>query len=184
MQELREQIMRLSQSDFENLLSWMISTEKDRRERESSAEAAQARVIQELIESGKIPGPDYATLEEAFNGAEVPEWKNPNGDITRMYPKGAVVRVGDEMFLSTLENRMNSTEPGTDDSWENVTDEVRVANQPPEVRNAVDLSDEPDYFSEPSVPKVARNDQFGLEDRQSPPTTGLEYLDPEPEPSA
>ena len=179
MQELKEQVMRLSQSDFDSLTSWIINDERDRRERESSAEVAQARVIQDLIESGKLPGPDYVSLDEAFNGTEVPEWVDPAGDITRMFPEGAVVSHGEGFFMSTLEGLLNPAEPGTDGSWQDVTDEVRVANLPPEEEPA--FADEPEYFSELPAPQVAGDDELGLEDGQSPPTAGLENPDPEPD---
>lgn len=153
MENIQEQIRQLSQADFDSLVAWVIGAESDRRERESSAEAAQARVIQELVESGKIPGPEYVTLGEAFQGAVVPVWKDPEGDITRMFPNQAVVRVGDTMWLSMLAGRLNPSEPGVDGSWQDVTDEVRVANDPELNQPLVD--DDPEYFVEPVEPMPA-----------------------------
>ena len=154
MENIQEQIRQLSQADFDSLVAWVIGVESDRRERESSAEAAQARVIQELVESGKIPGPEYVTLGEAFQGAAVPVWKDPEGDITRMFPNQAVVRVGDTMWLSMPAGRLNPTKPGVDGSWQDVTDEVRVANDP-ELNQPEPVDDEPEYFADYAEPTIA-----------------------------
>lgn len=182
LEKMMESVQQLGPEDFEGLVGWIVTIERDRRKREASQEAAQARVILELVQSGKIPGASFVSLDEAFEGAGVPVWVDPAGDITRMFPEGAVVSHWERFFMSTLEGLLNPAEPGTDGSWQDVTDEVVVANHPPEEEPA--SADEPEYFSELPAPQVARDDELGLEDRQSPPTTGLENLDPEPDPGA
>ena len=184
MDNIQKHITSLSQPEFDRLLAWAINTESVRREQEQAQEAAQAKVIQELVQSGKIAGARYVTLEEAFEGARVPSWRDPKGDFTKMYPEGAVVSRNGDKFMSVLEGRMNSSEPGTDDSWQDVTEEIRVANLPPEERNQVDLSDEPNYFSEYPVPEIAGDNELGLQDGLTPTSASLDDPDAEPDSSA
>ena len=84
MQEIQTKIQGLSRSEFDALISWMINTERERREQGSAQEAAQVQVIQELAQSGKIAGAKYVSLEEAFAGVTVPSWRDPKTDITKM----------------------------------------------------------------------------------------------------
>lgn len=183
LEKMMESVQQLGPEDFEGLVGWIVTIERERRKREASQEAAQARVVMELVQSGKIPGASFVSLEEAFAGAGVPVWVDPAGDITRMFPEGAVVSHWERFFMSTLEGLLNPAEPGTDGSWQDVTDEIVAANRPPEEQSEPAFADEPEYFSELPAPQVARDDELGLEDGESPPASGLDDSDPEPEPS-
>lgn len=173
MEEVKTLVRSLSQPEFDMLLAWAVGPERDRREREASLEVVQARVIQELVQSGKLSGARYTSLEEAFAGEKVPSWRDPKGDITRMYPYDAVVARAGEKFISTLEGRMNGEEPGASSFWRTVTDEIRVATLPPEVE-----------ASEPPVPEIVGDNELGLQDGSLPPGSGLEDADPEPDPGS
>jgi len=131
MQEIQTKIQGLSRSEFDALISWMINTERERREQESAQEAAQVQVIQGLAQSGKIAGAKYVSLEEAFAGVTVPSWRDPKTDITKMYPHGAVVARRGRFFMSAVAGKLNSWEPGGDgvyeSIWSDVTDEVNAA---------------------------------------------------------
>lgn len=120
--ELREQIQELPKAEFDSLVLWVLGPETDRRESERARLQAQTQVIIELSEAGKLTGAKYVTLEDAINGAKVPPWQNPKGDITKAYPPGAVVKRKRGVYQSVTDGVMNETEPGTEGSpWREVS---------------------------------------------------------------
>lgn len=179
MEEIRELITKLSRSEFDSLMSWLVNEERDRRERLSTEEAIQARLIAELVQSGKITGARFVSMDEAFSGEKIPAWRDPKGEMTKAYPYGAVITRNKEVYISVLGDRLNFSEPGTDASWENRTDPVRVANLLPGEEEEVDISGEPNYFSENPAPQLLGDDELGLQDGATPTSPALNDADSE-----
>lgn len=112
-QELQDQIKQLDDNDFRQLQAWVATTEKDRRAAQPAIEQAQAEIITELQDAGKIEKPEAATEEQAkTDAAKVPEWQDPGTDHSKMYHYGDVVRFEGKLVRSTHQG-LNSWAPGT-----------------------------------------------------------------------
>lgn len=84
--EIKLEIRKLGQEDFESILSWVCSDELDRRRAAPAVEKAQAELVSELQEAGKLDKPQAVTEEEAKTDAtSVPEWQDPGTDHSKMY---------------------------------------------------------------------------------------------------
>ena len=124
-QELQDQIKQLDDNDFRQLQAWVATTEKDRHAAQPAVEQAQADIVTELQDAGKLDKPEAATEEEAkADAAKVPEWKNPGVDHSKMYHYGDVVRYQGKLVRSTHQG-LNHWEPGTlgfdGRIWEDIT---------------------------------------------------------------
>lgn len=112
-QELQDQIKQLDDNDFRQLQAWVATTEKDRRAAQPAVEQAQADIVTELQDAGKLDKPEAVTEEEVKAGAaKVPEWQDPGTDHSRMYHYGDVVRHNGKLVRSTHQG-LNHWEPGT-----------------------------------------------------------------------
>ena len=112
-QELQDQIKQLDDAQFQQFLSWVVTEEKDRRAAQPAVEKAQAEIVTELQDAGKLEKPEAVTEEQAKeNAAKVPEWKNPGVDHSKMYHYGDVVRFEGKLVRSTHQG-LNHWEPGT-----------------------------------------------------------------------
>lgn len=112
-QELQEQIKNLEDAEFQELLAWVVTEEKDRRQAQPAIEQAQADIVTELQDAGKLEKPEAVTDEQAkTDAAKVPEWKNPGVDHSKMYHYGDVVRYQGKLVRSTHQG-LNSWAPGT-----------------------------------------------------------------------
>lgn len=126
MEELKKQIQALSQDEYTALFVWMGNEEKSRREAQPAVEQAQAEVVKELQDAGKLTMPDALTNAEKLpaDTSGVPEWVNPGTDHSMMYREGDIVRYGDKIVRSTHKG-LNSWEPGTlgfdGRIWEDIT---------------------------------------------------------------
>ncbi|OFT32787.1 hypothetical protein HMPREF3169_09645 [Corynebacterium sp. HMSC08C04] len=111
-QELQDQIKQLDDAEFQELLSWVVTPERERRAAQPAIDKAQADIVTELQESGKLEKPEVATEEQAkANVDAVPEWQDPGTDHSRMYHQGDVVRHQGKLVRSTHAG-LNSWEPG------------------------------------------------------------------------
>ncbi|MDV2420231.1 hypothetical protein RAE03_10695 [Corynebacterium tuberculostearicum] len=112
-QELQDKIKQLTDTDFQQLSSWVVTEEKDRRAAQPAIEQAQADIFTELQDAGKLEKPEVATEEEAkTDAAKVPEWRDPGVDHSLMYCYGDVVRYQGKLVRSTHQG-LNHWEPGT-----------------------------------------------------------------------
>ena len=124
--ELQDQIRQLDDTEFQELLAWVVTAEKDRRAAQPAIEQAQAEVVKELQDAGKLPLPDALTDPEALpeDTSDVPEWVNPGTDHSMMYREGDIVRHNGRIVRSTHKG-LNSWEPGTlgfdGRIWEDIT---------------------------------------------------------------
>ena len=109
-----------------------------RRERDArpQVEQAQAELITELQEAGKLDRPRAYTLEQAIADPEgTPAWVNPLTDHALMYHAGDVITHTGRFWQSKHAN-LNSWEPGAtgvdEQIWRDVTDLVRPVEKPSE----------------------------------------------------
>ncbi|MCG7261147.1 hypothetical protein MHJ96_07510 [Corynebacterium aurimucosum] len=127
--EIKLAIRQLGQEDFERVLSWVCADELDRRRAAPAVEQAQAALVSELPEAGKLDKPKAVTLEEAVEALDkVPAWENPLTDHSKMYGQTNVITHNGRFWESTHAG-LNSWEPGAQGVdeyiWRDVTQQVR-----------------------------------------------------------
>ena len=155
MESLKEQIKNLNAEDFENLLGWAVTAERDRRRALEAKERVRAELVAELVEQGKVTGAKFISQEAALSGEKPPSWSDPGTDVTKMFPFGAVVARKRHIYISEVENKLNSWEPGGEgvheNIWRDITDEVKRAqeNQNEEQPSETDEGAEPETQEEP-----------------------------------
>ena len=126
MEELQKQVQALSAEDWQTFLNWVVGDERARREAQPAVEQAQAEVVKELQDAGKLPLPDALTNPEELpaDTSDVPEWVNPGTDHSMMYREGDIVRHDGRIVRST-HSGLNHWEPGTlgfdGRIWEDIT---------------------------------------------------------------
>lgn len=112
-QELQDQIRQLDDTEFQQLKSWVVTVEENRRAAQPEIEQAQADIVTELQDAVKLEKPEVATEEEAkADAAKVPEWRDPGTTHSLMYHYGDVVRYQGKLVRSTHKG-LNHWEPGT-----------------------------------------------------------------------
>lgn len=126
MEILKTQVRALSADDWQTFLTWVVGDERTRRESQPAVEQAQAEVVKELQDAGKLPLPDALTDVEKLPASieDVPEWRNPGTDHASMYREGDIVRYQGRIVRSTHKG-LNSWEPGVLNYdgriWEDIT---------------------------------------------------------------
>ena len=113
MEDLMKQVQALNSTDWQEFLNWIVGDERNRRESLPAVEQAQAEVVKELQDAGKLPLPDALTDPEELpeDASDVPEWVNPGADHSAMYREGDIVRHNGRIVRSTHKG-LNSWEPG------------------------------------------------------------------------
>lgn len=113
LEEITAAIRQLDDAQFQHLLSWVVTEEKDRRQAQPAIEQAQADIVTELQDAGKLEKPEAVTEEQAKeDAAKVPEWRDPGTDHSKMYHYGDVVQYEGKLVRSTHQG-LNSWTPGT-----------------------------------------------------------------------
>ena len=126
MEELKTQVQALNAQDWQAFLNWVVGDERARREAQPAVEQAQAEIVKELQDAGKLPLPDALTNPEELPADidDVPEWVNPGTDHSAMYREGNIVQHNGRIVRSTHKG-LNSWEPGTlafdGRIWEDIT---------------------------------------------------------------
>ena len=126
MEELQKQVQALSAEGWQQFLNWVVGDERARREAQPAVDQAQAEVVKELQDAGKLPLPDALTDPEELPADidDVPEWVNPGVDHSAMYREGDIVRHNGRIVRST-HSGLNHWEPGTlgfdGRIWEDIT---------------------------------------------------------------
>lgn len=112
--ELQDQIRQLDDVQFQEIKSWVVTVEVNRRAAQPAIDQAQAEMVKELQDAGKLPLPDALTDVEALpeDASDVPDWVNPGTDHSAMYREGDIVRYKDKLVRSTHKG-LNHWEPGT-----------------------------------------------------------------------
>lgn len=141
--ELQDQIKQLNDTEFQQLKSWVVTVEDNRRAAQPEIEQAQADIVTELQDAGKLEKPEVATEEEAkTDAAKVPEWQDPGTDHSRMYHYGDVVRYEGKLVRSTHQG-LNSWAPGTLGFDGRIWEILETTDEPetPETSNEADTSE-------------------------------------------
>ncbi|HCT3317087.1 TPA: hypothetical protein OTT42_001941 [Corynebacterium striatum] len=134
-EQIKESIQQLTDDEVEKLGVWIYGDERERRATLKAVEQAQAEVVKELQDAGKLPLPDALTDAEKLPAAisDVPEWVNPGTDHSMMYREGDIVRHNGRIVRSTHKG-LNHWEPGAhgvdEHIWADITD--RYTNPQPE----------------------------------------------------
>lgn len=152
MEQLKQQVVDLSDEDWRAFHAWVINDESWRRERgwlrDEGREEGRVEVVEELIDSGSVSGPAHITLEQYLAGEEAPEWVDPLTIHRDMYLIGWVISRAGRVWESTHRG-LNHWEPGTVgvDSriWRDVTDlRPPVVSDPPGGESPGDSPAEPE----------------------------------------
>ena len=139
--ELQDQIKQLNDTEFQRLLAWVVTPERERREAQPAIDKAQAEIITELQDAGKLEKPDAVTEEQAKeDAAKVPEWKNPGVDHSKMYHQGDVVRYQGKLVRSTHKG-LNHWEPGTLAFDGRIWEVIEEADETPEGEGTTETED-------------------------------------------
>ena len=130
LEEITAAIRQLDDQTFNALSDEMFTMREERRAR-PQVEQAQAELVSELQEAGKLEKPEATTVEEATTSPDkVPAWENPLTDHAKMYLQGAVVAHNQRVWQSTHPG-LNSWEPGAhgvdENIWFDITNQVRPA---------------------------------------------------------
>ncbi|WP_165242157.1 hypothetical protein [Corynebacterium lizhenjunii] len=126
MDTIKKLIQQLTDDEFLDLRIWVTGEEKQRRDMATVVEAAQAQVVKDLQDAGKLPLPDALTdMGQVPDDVEdVPQWTNPGTDHSAMYREGDIVAYKGRVVRSTHKG-LNSWEPGTLNFdgriWEDIT---------------------------------------------------------------
>lgn len=110
--EITTAIRQLDDASFDTLSDRMYAMREERRAR-PVIEQAQAELVTELQDAGKLEKPEAVTEEQAKeNATSVPEWRDPGTTHSLMYHYGDVVRYQGKLVRSTHKG-LNHWEPGT-----------------------------------------------------------------------
>lgn len=161
--EITTAIRQLDDTEFQELLSWAVTEEKDRRAAQPAIEQAQADIVTELQDAGKLEKPEVATEEEAkTDAAKVPEWRNPGTTHSLMYHYGDVVRYQGKLVRSTHRG-LNHWIPGTLAFDGRIWEVIEEATETPED------SESPETNEQPAAPAYRQpsggHDAYGVGDR-------------------
>lgn len=133
--EITTALRQITDQEFERIFDEIIIIRQERQAR-PQVEQAQAQLITELQESGKLDRPATVTVEEAqARPGQVPPWENPLTDHAKMYLAGAVVAHNERVWESRHPG-LNHWEPGAhgvdERIWLDITDRVQPAEKPSE----------------------------------------------------
>lgn len=120
--EIQERITALPEEEFRTLRLWLLDEVK-RRENAQAIARAEADLVRDLQDAGKLDRP-AAVTDPAEDFEQVPEWADPGTDHSRMYQYGDIVRYEDRIVRSTHQglNHWRPGELGFDGRiWEDIT---------------------------------------------------------------
>lgn len=129
--QIKTNIQKLDEPDFQGLRSWVLIDEVKRREALPAREDAQVELIKDLGEQGEITRPEVATEEAAINGnGVVPPWVDPAGKAHKAYFVGAAVLDDGKIYINRKKG-LNFARPSAQDSgWELYNPPKEDAPQP------------------------------------------------------
>ena len=133
--EILEGVRALPDSEFHRLSDEMFVMSREREAR-PQVEQAQAELVAELQEAGKLDRPKAYTLKQAIADPEgTPAWENPLTDHAKMYRHGDVITHADR-FWESQHPWLNHWEPGAhgvdERIWADITDRVQPGEKPSE----------------------------------------------------
>lgn len=114
--QIKTNIQKLDEPDFQGLRSWVLIDEVKRREALPAREDAQVELIKELAEQGEITRPEVATEEAAINGdGVVHEWRDPQDRKHKAYMRGDAVLDDGRIYINRADG-LNYARPSAPDS--------------------------------------------------------------------
>lgn len=114
----KDLIRSLSPPEWEQLLGWVVTDEKTRRETAKAQESARTALIMHLREIGEIPQPD-ALKTAPRNVEDAPEWEHPKAEPQNCYCQGDIIQHDGKLWRSTYEY-LNCAIPGESPLWEEI----------------------------------------------------------------
>ena len=146
--ELQDQIRQLDDTQFQEIKSWLVTVEENRRVAQPEIEQAKSDIVTELQDAGKLEKPEVATEEQVKqDAAKVPEWRDPGVDHSFMYRYGDVVRHDDKLIRSTHKG-LNYWEPGTlgfdGRIWEILETPTEETPEEPDTSENEEVTEQPD----------------------------------------
>ena len=149
-EDIKQQIAALTPPEYQEVWSFVVNEEYERR----NADRYTAKLVGEMQDKGELSKPDAVTENDVKAGADVPEWKDPGTDHSKMYPYGKIVRYQGKLVRSTHDG-LNCWEPGTlgfdGRIWEVVDDpETSDTSGEPETSETTGESDEVKDFVQPT----------------------------------
>lgn len=108
MDEIKQQIRDLNPADWQDFLTWVVRTEKPRREAAPEVEAGRAELIEEVWQAHPDTRPDYAPSDASTS--DWPAWQQPTSALGS-YPPGAGVTYNGALWENTLP-MLNPHTPG------------------------------------------------------------------------
>ncbi|ARM68444.1 hypothetical protein [Corynebacterium phage IME1320_01] len=128
-EQVKQDIQQLTDDEVDQLGVWIYGDERERRSTLKAVEQAQAEVVKELQDAGKLEKPKAVTLEEAIAAPDkVPAWENPLTDHSKMYAQTNVI-THNQRFWESTHAGLNSWEPGAQGVdeyiWRDVTGQVQ-----------------------------------------------------------
>lgn len=155
--DIKTAITQLVADDYEQLLSWVIGDERDRRQTQDAVDKARAQDAQELWETHPELKPQFATDVEPETSLDqlitkVAAWAKPTSRATA-YPPAALVSHDGKLWRNRRLG-LNAKTPGDIFSgWQDVTrDFLRDDPINTEGEDAPGLITEPDTPDEPVEP--------------------------------
>lgn len=135
---IQDDVKVLGAEEFAAFKAWIVTTETDRRAAAPAVERAQAEVVAQLQEAGKLEKPAVATEVEPGKPLEdYDPWVDPGTDHALMYRQGDIV-AHDGRLVESTHSGLNHWEPGTlgldGRIWRDVTpepDPAPDATEPP-----------------------------------------------------
>lgn len=163
LEKVMETVQQLGPEDFEGLVSWIVTIERDRRREEAARQKAEMEVIASLVEAGTLEGPEATTEEGAVEDpGSVPAWVDPGTDHTKMYRPGVVVARNERVWLNMVEDRLNHWEPGGKDVYPNIWLDITDRLARPEADEGEVQAEAPDGSRERPYPfEVGRSVKRG-----------------------
>lgn len=124
LENIIEQAKNLTYKDFDKLVAWVVTDGREHHNQRKANETAEVTIIENLIATGAVEGAKAVTYEQALtlNQTDIPSWRNPGTDRTKMHLPKAVVKRGGRTWLNIATDHLNATEPGNSDEWQDVTD--------------------------------------------------------------
>lgn len=119
MDEIKQKIHALSETDFAALRRWIFTDEVKRRESLPVVQEAEVELVKDLAAQGEITRPEVATEEAAINGdGIVPAWRDPQGKKHKAYMRGDAVLDDGRIYINRA-GGLNYARPSAPDSgWE------------------------------------------------------------------
>lgn len=155
--EIKTAITQLSKEGYEEVLSWVIGDERERRQTQDAVEAARAEDAKELWQTHPELKPQFATEVEPETSidqlvAKVAAWSKPTSRATA-YPPAALVSHEGKLWRNRRLGQNAKTPGEIFSGWQDVT-RAFLRDEPinTEGEDAPGLITEPDTPDEPVEP--------------------------------